>query len=400
MLQNVLAVTKKMPDPTADLYRALYQYGQGVVHSAGNQPPLVSNPQRLTKWQLGKRIAGAITGAATGSYGINKAVQYSRGDFKKLKKEMTQTAKRRSSRPKPKAKGKALVARGNKQSTVNSFKGSARRGKSTVLNRVKELEKLQPKKAVKIYKRLDTVRHINNVNVCNYNQVNAYTLSDYVQVLDSVMVFDRATGDRDKLINLVTNDNNAALYEMACYHKLVMCNNERLPCDMRAYLFECNEYTGQGPVVWLNLIDGTVGANSWSSAPNMYPTDVLRATKGHQKWKIVETLHHRLQPGDEVTIKTAGNIKYNPQVATQSQGSYQKGDRVWLIRQVGTICHDATTATAVGLSETALDMLGERVIKYTYDHETPYISLDQEATLDAMPEGSVKAGPNAVDLSL
>lgn len=311
---------------------------------------------------------------------------------------------RKKSKPRSVSKapaiGNALVARGNKKVPVVTYTRPNRPPKKTTRTRLNELEKLLPKKALKTYKVLDTDQSTSSVNNSGYAEYNCFIVADYKAVLDNVTVYDRSNANATKTVDFTLNAVAGATFKLNCYHKLTTCNNDLVPIDVRFYLFECNEFTDLGPTDWLNAIDGTVGAATWSSAPNMYPTDVTKACRGPQKWRIIDVMKKRLQPGDEAVVKTAKTVEYNPQVANQAiTNTYQKGDRVWMVRQIGTLAHDVTTKSNIGLSSSRLDNMAERVIHFKYEHETPLINFDVTATLDTFPVGQEKGGPNAVDLT-
>lgn len=106
--------------------------------------------------------------------------------------------------------------------------------------------------------------------------------------------------------------------------------------------------------------------------PHVYPTEIEAFR--HQ-WRIEDTTHMTLNPGESLTQKYSYNKRFKfhqDNVATGlSVAEKRYGSHQYLLRAESCIVHDMTSTQLVGIDQFQLDYILEKKIVLEYDAQTP-----------------------------
>lgn len=150
------------------------------------------------------------------------------------------------------------------------------------------------------------------------------------------------------------------------YYKVICRNNATTPLDVTGYHFICKDNTNDGPLGYLSDAISAKGMVNTIDDLRVGINDGKCADGWRRKWKIYKKLKYRVNPGDEVTFQLNRNKPFWFETDTESvSDSYLKGISQCLVLQHrGIIEHDTVLTTNVGISESTLDVVQFKQIKF------------------------------------
>lgn len=186
--------------------------------------------------------------------------------------------------------------------------------------------------------------------------------------------------------------------------KLHIKNNTNAQANMIIYQLKCVESTDVTPTLTLQQ---SRDAHYSDSTTDLAITDDFNCywstggKLGLRPWKLVKKYEFKLQPGEETRISCKmPPIIFDPAMHTE-QGllGYYEGQTALFSRQVGTLSHDATTASLVGISPTQLDVMYSLTKKdYMKEHQVfrKYVAptYATDAVASAVVAGKQDADPD------
>lgn len=135
------------------------------------------------------------------------------------------------------------------------------------------------------------------------------------------------------------------------------------------------------------------GDNGWETNPGFWPQHSLAFFKSY---RIGRHMKRILRPGQECTFAIRGpKFIYNPDEYDHHNVSFMWFTRHILIRVCGTLSHDQTSTTNIGLTGGQLDAAFRVNYKYRPLPNQVYLSRMYEGvSLDTMANGAIQAMPD------
>lgn len=294
--------------------------------------------------------------------------------------------------------GRVKKAAGGRRKRKRTNKGVSKAVKKYISGRIKRqplLGRLHTQKAI------DSTIYTSDVNQCNYHHFSVGTRTE----LSDLMATYRDGGSSTQ--QDLSAKMNVAGIKVQAIAKIHYRNNSSHPVDMIIY-FLCNkEFTSSSPDIYLagRHTDATIGVTNATSttsnhiAPNAYPSD----SKFWQHYKrLKKTLKIRLNPGDEFRTSVSKVFRFNDDYDDITGQTYLSNKTVTILtRQIGVIAHQQDNPSAVGYSNTQVDVIEESIFKFRFvglNEQQQLLDVDVDEgeggnTLDTMTT-PVTWGPN------
>lgn len=274
--------------------------------------------------------------------------------------------------------------------TTKKRRKSTRRKKS-LKKRVAVLERNQPKLATHDYRRLDSGSLANAINQCNYLILSAYTIGVRETAIDALKYMDRAATPAPDDINLTNTGLAAGIHFKDIYTKLLVRNNNSIPCDVDIYCLKSKEAQSDTPIQSMTGSDAKYGITDAQTNILCHPSDF---DGFKNSWNIIKHQKARLQSGDELCqVYTQKKGIYDPENADDEAESYIRGDIVWLVRLQGICAHDTTTEENVAYADAQVDVINHMKMKVSYPSDAPFYQIETDNNMSGVAAAEV-AGPN------
>jgi len=243
--------------------------------------------------------------------------------------------------------------------------------------------------------------HYTNYAHCPVSALNQCLFTDRVLLnnvdleaifLARVPVLDTTTPANGKQLDLTTVVYNQT-FVVSTFFEIRYRNNGTFACDVDFYIVTPKEATSNDPITVLHT------AANWTKNQPAGGTTIVSTASGsspHLKpsmnemwvrdWDIMETKSFRLNPGSEFVEYHSWKFKYNQEEKDDTTNLTNiPGQSRWiLLRTRGTICHDSTTTTNVGYSNTQLDGIIQRKIDITYEAGAPFRTYDYTQSINTV----------------
>lgn len=257
----------------------------------------------------------------------------------------------------------------------------------TVKKQIRELKRLtESDTGTLTYRLIDSGRTTWAApNAQSMSIIDGSTISKIEVALAQLRYYDTSTSPP----TLVTRDATAGTFQKEflidnSVSTLTLRCNSNVPSIVKVYLCVPKRDTSITPLS--AITDGlTDMCNVSETNVCTYPTD---SPLFNDLWKIVKSKSYVLKSGQQCTCSHSEKpFQYDPSLIDEHNLAYQRQYKghVWLVVQQGTISHDSTTNTNVGIGGTLLDytIKTKYVVKYSAGADIKYLYCDSTG-LDTM----------------
>lgn len=275
----------------------------------------------------------------------------------------------------------------------------------TVKKQIKELKRLtESDTGTLTYRSIHSgSTTFSNANQQSMTPILGSSISKIETALAQLRYYDTSTNPP----TLVTRDATAGTFQKEFLIQntvttLRLRNNGHTPCNVKVYLCAPKRDTNILPTTAI-----TSGLTDMCNVSNTdvctYPTD---SPLFNDLWKIVKSKSYKLKSGHTAECThTEKAFQYDPSMVDEHNLTYQKqyGGHVWLVVHQGTIAHDSTTNSDIGIGPSKLDYVirTKYLIKYSAGADIKYLYCDSTDldTMAVQPTTGVLNVPDVIGFS-
>lgn len=289
-------------------------------------------------------------------------------------------------------------ARSGKRSTGRKGVKGRPRPKKSLKDRVVRLERDVVDPATRIVKKISTSQKNCSPNVCSYSTNFAWYPTQWEEFITDLRFIDRAATPAADTIDLSNQSYSHELDFRNIFLSYSGKNNGQIPMKLKVYTFECIGPTGANstPTELMDAYDGVFAVSSSTTDILLYPSDMRKAWS--DKWKILKTNSFSLNAGDEFSVShSIKQFKYDVKAHDVVGSVYPKGCVLFVLRLQGVLCHDKTTTSEVGFSDSTIDTFAYIKYEIKYQSDASFTDMKVSSTLGTVTD-AVCAGPNIVEI--
>ncbi len=284
---------------------------------------------------------------------------------------------------------KGLRGGSNRQSTVLTKYGSARREIKKVKKKVKLIQE-QNQLARHTFRRRDvSIFEVEKkVSSLNYVLINDIALLELA--LANLRYYDPATPGTLTTAAAGTGTYARQFWIDSVHGSFRVRNNAITAAHCTLYIVVPRKDTSLSPTTTYTqgITDADAGQDYSATSALAYPTD---SAEFNDLWRIVSSKTRYLRGGQSMNISySKGGFKYDPATTDSHNLSYQAkyGAAAVLIRLTGDITHDSTAHSEIGTGNCLLDTMLDTTYKIRYDAGTKLNDFscdDNQNTMAANP---------------
>lgn len=222
-----------------------------------------------------------------------------------------------------------------------------------------------------------------SINGCAYRDVNLITKESFIDTINQLPTTDHAIPAGGNQLDMTLIPNPAPL-EIKSWCEVVIKNNYLYPVDVDCYIIKPRVDTNNTVLTCLStgMTQLANPAITVYTDINYYPTDSKMFTDHYKILKACPT--RRLSAGDEIVESYAEVITFDYKDKINNDLSHRKKyDRYLLVRIQGTVCHDQTDNSFIGISSAKVDMILRRKFTVKYPNDVPIKTQENVSGLNA-----------------
>lgn len=297
--------------------------------------------------------------------------------------------------------GKKRVARGNETRTTTRRKKRRTGKKKNLVARVRKLE-MKDHTAIHDRRKLGRAQLSCNSGQSAYFTTELFGRANFEAAIDNLQYLNRDSTLTDDIGLKTQLSAFSAGVPIDCYCNVKVANNFGIPVNADLYYVQCTTYTQDTATLAMTEGQSEVGLASAITDYMIYPTDIpaFRRT-----YKILKHQKVFLRGGDIAEMSYSKKVKYNKQAqdsarfsATNGTLGHNKGDIHFLLRISGTVAHDATTHTNVGIGDGTVDIIEYSKFKVYHPSDRNYRIIEHSNFIPALTDPAT-VGPNVVEVT-